>query len=87
MLQTQVLSHGIQMYRRIYEDIRELISDFPDAKAYFNCTGLGSDYLKGVEDKLLYPTMGCIPVVPLLSLSLTYSRAKLCLSKILESPS
>jgi hypothetical protein len=55
-LQGQVLKQGIQIYRRTYDDIRELIKDYPNAKAIFNCTGLGSYHLKGVEDKLLYPT-------------------------------
>jgi len=29
---------------------------FSSATSVFNCTGLGSYNLKGVEDKLLYPT-------------------------------
>ena len=67
-LQNQVLSHGIQIYRRAYDDISELVKDFPNAKAYFNCTGLGSYSLKGVEDKLLYPTRVCPPSIQVDSL-------------------
>lgn len=41
----------------MYEDIREMFAEFPHAKGYVNCTGLGSFSLKGVEDKDLYPTL------------------------------
>jgi len=50
------LKQGIDIYRRTYDDIPLLIADYPNAKAIFNCTGLGSYSLKGVEDKFLYPT-------------------------------
>lgn len=43
------------MQRTTVTDIRELTDD-SDVKAVFNCTGLGSYSLKGVEDKSLYPT-------------------------------
>jgi len=62
-LQGEVMKQGIQIYRRTYDDIRELIKDYPSAKAIFNCTGLGSYHLKGVEDKLLYPTRGQVMLV------------------------
>lgn len=38
-----------------FDDIRQAFQDIP-SDAYFNCTGLGSYRLKGVEDKSLYPT-------------------------------
>ena len=44
------------MHRMFFGDIQELFDAYPQAKAFFNCTGLGSYHLKGVEDKLLYPT-------------------------------
>ena len=39
----------------MYTDITELFDEFPTAQAYFNCTGIGSYSLKGVEDQKLYP--------------------------------
>ena len=59
-LQGEALKRGIEMYRQTYDDIHELIKDYPNAKAFFNCTGLGSYSLKGVKDKLLYPTRVCL---------------------------
>jgi hypothetical protein len=50
------LSRGIEFQRTTVSDINEVLQDFPDVKAVFNCTGLGSYHLKGVEDKSLYPT-------------------------------
>jgi D-amino-acid oxidase len=44
------------MHRGSFEDIRLVFKEFPNAKAIFNCTGLGSYHLKGVEDHNLYPT-------------------------------
>lgn len=49
------------MRRQTYDDIRMLTKDYPNVEALFNCTGLGSYHLKGVEDKLLYPTRVCLP--------------------------
>ncbi|OQU94950.1 hypothetical protein CLAIMM_01227 [Cladophialophora immunda] len=42
---------GIEFHRAMYSDIAELFHSFPGAKAYFNCSALGSHSLKGVEDK------------------------------------
>jgi D-amino-acid oxidase len=64
-LHGEALKRGIEMYRRTYDDIRELIKDYPIAKAFFNCTDLGSYRLKGVEDKLLYPSRVCLPLGPI----------------------
>ncbi|ETS85867.1 hypothetical protein PFICI_03892 [Pestalotiopsis fici W106-1] len=69
-LQTTSRKANIQMHRRIYSDIQELFSDYPSASAYFNCTGLGSAGLKGVQDANVYPTKGQVllvesPKVPL----------------------
>jgi len=46
-------------------------------KAVFNCTGLGSYYLKGVEDKLLYPTRGQVMLVenPKIPMTRMYFRS------------
>lgn len=55
-LQAQILAAGIVMRRKAYDSIHDLISDFPRAGAYFNCSGLGSYSLKGVEDHNLYPS-------------------------------
>ncbi len=58
----EAFNNGIEIHRLSYSDIRELLSSYPDAKAFFNCSGLGSYHLKGVEDKLLYPTRVCPPL-------------------------
>lgn len=54
-MNTEALKAGIEMRRASIDDIRILFKDI-EADAYFNCTGLGSYHLKGVEDKSLYPT-------------------------------
>ncbi|KUJ12415.1 putative D-amino acid oxidase [Mollisia scopiformis] len=61
-LQNEALKKGVEMLRTTVTDIRELTND-SDVKAVFNCTGLGSYSLKGVEDKLLYPTRGQVMLV------------------------
>ncbi|KAE8453321.1 hypothetical protein EG329_011388 [Mollisiaceae sp. DMI_Dod_QoI] len=61
-LQNEALKQGIEMQRTSVTDIRELTKD-SDTNAVFNCTGLGSYSLKGVEDKLLYPTRGQVMLV------------------------
>ena len=55
-LQAEALKKGIEICRTTIGDIRDVPARFPGVKAVFNCTGLGSYHLKGVEDKLLYPT-------------------------------
>jgi hypothetical protein len=54
-LSSQCLQAGIEMRRAHFDDIRHAFRDIP-SDAYFNCTGLGSYHLKGVEDKSVYPT-------------------------------
>ncbi|KAH8898748.1 putative D-amino acid oxidase [Thozetella sp. PMI_491] len=61
-LNTQCLKHGIEMRRAAITDIREIFREVP-SQAYFNCTGLGSYSLVGVEDKNLYPTRGQVMLV------------------------
>lgn len=68
-LQNEVLKRGIQMRRTTVTDLDNVFTAYPDARAVFNCTGLGSYHLKGVEDKLLYPTRVfpssiCLPLQP-----------------------
>lgn len=58
-LQMECLKAGVEIRRRMFEDIREVFEEFPGAEAFVNCTGLGSYGLKGVEDKDLYPTLVC----------------------------
>ncbi len=55
-LQGEALKNGVEFQRKTVTDINEVFSIFPAAKAVFNCTGIGSYSLKGVEDKSLYPT-------------------------------
>jgi len=44
------------MRRGVFESVDELCQRYPAANAYFNCSGLGSFSLKGIEDKNVYPT-------------------------------
>jgi len=62
-LQGEALKAGIELRRAFYDDMTEFIQEFPAAKAFFNCTGLGSYSLKGVDDKSLYPTRGQVMLV------------------------
>jgi D-amino-acid oxidase len=62
-LQGEVLKQGIEIQRAIIDDVRDVFARSPGVKAVFNCTGLGSYILKGVEDKLLYPTRGQVMLV------------------------
>ncbi|THX52632.1 putative D-amino acid oxidase [Aureobasidium pullulans] len=62
-LQGEARRQGIEIRRGMFESLDELFTAFPDANAYFNCTGLGSYSLKGVEDKSIYPTRGQIMLV------------------------
>ncbi|KAL2428989.1 D-amino-acid oxidase [Exophiala dermatitidis] len=58
-LQTQLLqSKKVTFLRRHYHHIDALLNDFPDARAVFNCTGLGARHLGGVDDEAVYPTKG-----------------------------
>ncbi|PYH94572.1 FAD dependent oxidoreductase [Aspergillus ellipticus CBS 707.79] len=59
---TECLKAKVEMRRAGFGDIRDLFRDIP-ARAYFNCTGLGSCSLKGVEDKQLFPTRGQVMLV------------------------
>ncbi|THY19218.1 putative D-amino acid oxidase [Aureobasidium pullulans] len=62
-LQGEARRQGIEIRRGMFESLDELFTAFPDANTYFNCTGLGSYSLKGVEDKSIYPTRGQIMLV------------------------
>lgn len=59
-LQMEAQSRGIEIHRKIFTDIREVFNLYPEASAVFNCTGLGSFTLGGVEDKMLYPARVCL---------------------------
>lgn len=52
----QVMMSRVVVHRASLGDIGEVFGRFPNAKAVFNCTGLGSRHLKGVEDQALFPT-------------------------------
>ncbi|THW64867.1 putative D-amino acid oxidase [Aureobasidium pullulans] len=62
-LQGEARRQGIEIRRGMFGSLDELFTAFPDANACFNCTGLGSYSLKGVEDKSIYPTRGQIMLV------------------------
>lgn len=51
----EAFSRGIEIHRRIFTDIRDVFKLYSTASTIFNCTGLGSLTLGGVEDKKLYP--------------------------------
>ena len=55
-LQNEALKQGIKLVRREYAHIDDVFRDFKGVTALFNCTGLGSYRLGGVEDHNLYPT-------------------------------
>lgn len=55
----EAYSRGIEIRRKIFTNIREVFNLYPEASAVFNCTGLGSLTLGGVEDKMLYPARVC----------------------------
>lgn len=74
-LQNEVLKRGIEMQRTTVTDIRELTND-SSVKAVFNCTGLGSYNLKGVEDKTLYPTRVRTLSLPLPYITADFNRDK-----------
>ncbi|KIW57525.1 hypothetical protein, variant [Exophiala xenobiotica] len=57
-LQTQLLKANVKFIRRTCNHIQTLMQDFPNAKVFFNCTGLGARHLGGVEDEAVYPTKG-----------------------------
>ncbi|KAF9874532.1 d-amino acid [Colletotrichum karsti] len=66
----------VTLLRRRIKHIKEgRIS--PDVKAIFNCTGLGSYHLGGVEDKAMYPTRGQTVLVeqPIQPLKRMYFRS------------
>lgn len=62
-LQTSCLKSGIEIRRKIIDSVDDVLKEFPHAKGFINCTGLGSYSLKGVEDKNLYPTLGQVMLV------------------------
>lgn len=62
-LQGEALKRDIEFQRTTVSDINDVLEAYPAAKAVFNCTGLGSYSLKGVEDKFLYPTRGQVMLV------------------------
>ncbi|KAJ5593959.1 uncharacterized protein N7459_000167 [Penicillium hispanicum] len=62
-LQMEAISHGIEIHRKIFTGIRDVFKMYPQASTVFNCTGLGSLTLGGVEDKKLYPARGQILLV------------------------
>lgn len=53
-LQTEMTRLGIEVHRRVFSHINEAFRLYPDAKAVFNCTGLGSLTLGGVEDRKIF---------------------------------
>ncbi|RDW67635.1 hypothetical protein BP6252_09031 [Coleophoma cylindrospora] len=58
---------GVQFHRRFFEGLDELYAAFPQARAFFNCTGLGSISLKGGQVMLIES--------PRIQLTRSYERA------------
>lgn len=46
-----------------FESIQQVIEEFKDVDIVVNCTGLGSYYLKDVQDHTMYPIRGQTVVV------------------------
>ncbi|CAG8947946.1 unnamed protein product [Penicillium salamii] len=55
-LQQEATRQGVEIRRGLINDIADVKSSFPHARAVFNCTGLGSLHLGGVKDSKLYPS-------------------------------
>lgn len=49
----------MNIIRRSYRHLNDLISDFPGVTAVFNCTGLGARHLGGVKDENVHPKKVC----------------------------
>ncbi|KAJ5128920.1 hypothetical protein N7526_007086 [Penicillium atrosanguineum] len=62
-LQMEAYSLGIEIHRRGFNDIRDTFESYPEASAVFNCTGLGSLKLGGVEDDKMFAARGQIMLV------------------------
>ena len=73
-----MLRRGVDIRRHHIFDIMDVFKLFPEVKTVFNCTGLGSYHLKGVEDKSLYPTRVSRRLESMLDTSLTKDRDKSC---------
>lgn len=54
---------GGRLERHTFESIQESIEYYKDADTIVNCTGLGSYYLKDVQDHTMYPIRGQTVVV------------------------
>ncbi|KAH7267791.1 FAD dependent oxidoreductase [Fusarium redolens] len=62
-LQFEATKLGIEIRRAIIDDLSDIPGRFPTTSAIFNCTGLGSLALKGVEDHHVYPAKGQVYIV------------------------
>ena len=59
-LYARLIKAGVRIIRRSYDHINDLMSDFPNNIAVFNCTGLGARNLGGVKDEKVHPTKVCM---------------------------
>ncbi|KAL1875713.1 hypothetical protein VTK73DRAFT_9902 [Phialemonium thermophilum] len=62
-LQTEATRLGIEIHRRIFTHVGDAFRLYPQAKAVFNCTGIGALTLGGVEDRKIFPARGQILLV------------------------
>lgn len=53
-LQTEATRLGIQVHRRVFTHIKDAFRAYPNTTAVFNCAGIGSLTLGGVEDKKIF---------------------------------
>lgn len=51
-------SLGGKLERQSFESIQEAIEQYTEVDTVINCTGLGSYYLKDVQDHSMYPIRG-----------------------------
>lgn len=54
---------GGRIERGTFESIADAIEHYKEADTIVNCTGLGSYYLKDVQDHTMYPARGQTVVV------------------------
>lgn len=62
-LQNQCLSQGMEVHRKSFASLDEALRAYEGVDVLFNCTGLGSYHLGGVQDTSLYPTRGQVMLV------------------------
>ncbi|KAI8337886.1 hypothetical protein BC941DRAFT_351611 [Chlamydoabsidia padenii] len=58
-----LISLGGKLERQTFDSLQTVIDQYKDADTLINCTGMGSYYLKDVQDHTLYPVRGQTVIV------------------------